>query len=149
MRGEESKQLIHITPDVSIDEEEIKVTFVRASGPGGQKVNKVATAAELRFDVGRSPSLPPRVKDRLIRLGGKRISEDGVLIIDARRFRTQRRNRTDAVDRLIALIRRAAVKPKPRRKTTPTAASRQRRLAEKRRRSLIKQKRRKVPNSEE
>ena len=140
--------MIRITPAISIDEEEIDLSFVRASGPGGQKVNKVATAVQLRYDVAASPGLPAAVRNRLIRLAGRRITEDGVLIIDAREHRTQQRNRAEAMDRLIALIRRAAVAPKRRRKTRPTAASRRKRLDEKRRRSQTKQSRR-PPDVEE
>jgi len=134
--------LIRITPAISIDEEEIGLSFVRASGPGGQKVNKVATAVQLRFDVAASPGLPGAVKTRLIRLAGRRVTDDGVLIIDAREHRTQQRNRAEAMDRLVRLIRRAAVPPKRRRKTRPTAASRRKRLDEKRRRSQTKHLRR-------
>ncbi len=134
--------MIRITPAISIDEEEIGLSFVRASGPGGQKVNKVATAVQLRFDVAASPGLPGAVKTRLIRLAGRRVTDDGVLIIDAREHRTQQRNRAEAMDRLVRLIRRAAVPPKRRRKTRPTAASRRKRLDEKRRRSQTKHLRR-------
>jgi len=130
--------MLRVTPDISIAEQEILVRFVRSSGPGGQNVNKVATAAELHFDVRGSLSLPGEVKDRLLRIAAGRITSQGVLILDARRFRSQRRNRDDAVERLLALIRQAAVRPKPRRKTAPTAASRQRRLDAKRRKSRIK-----------
>ena len=136
--------MIRITRAISIDEGEIEEHFVRASGPGGQKVNKVSTAVQLRFDVGRSPSLPAEVRDRLLRMGGRRITDDGVLIIDARRYRTQQRNRQDAMERLIALIRRAARRPKKRRKTKPTLASKKRRLDSKRRRSQTKDLRRPV-----
>lgn len=141
--------MIRITPTISIDERELQFEFIRASGPGGQKVNKVATAVQLRFDVTHSPSLPNDVRERLIRLAGKRVTEDGVLVIEARRYRTQDRNRKDAIDRLISLIRKAAVPPKPRRKTKPTLASKERRLEEKRRRSEIKRQRREIPSADE
>ncbi len=125
--------MIHITRTITIDESEIQEYFVRASGPGGQNVNKVATTVQLRFDVARSCSLPEEVRKRLISLAGNRITEDGILIIDARRFRTQGRNREDAIDRLVELIRNAAQRPKIRRKTRPTLASKIRRLESKRR----------------
>lgn len=141
--------MIRITPTISIDERELQLEFIRASGPGGQKVNKVATAVQLRFDVTHSPSLPNDVRERLIRLAGKRVTEDGVLVIEARRYRTQDRNRKDAIDRLISLIRKAAVPPKPRRRTKPTLASKERRLEEKRRRSEIKRQRREIPSADE
>jgi ribosome-associated protein len=130
--------MIRITPDISIREAELTLDFVRSSGPGGQNVNKVATAVQLRFDVFWSPSLPEDVRRRLVRMAGKRVSKEGVLRIDARRFRTQERNRQDAVDRLVEWIRRAAVKPKKRIKTRPTLGSRERRLEGKRRRSETK-----------
>ena len=136
--------MLKVTEAISIHEDEVHVKFVRASGPGGQHVNKVATAAQLRFDVVGSPSLPDEVKSRLIRLAGRRVTEDGVFILDARRYRTQERNRQDAVDRLLKWIHRAATPPKPRRATRPTAASRRRRLEGKRRRSVAKQHRRPV-----
>ena len=126
---------IRITSTIAIDESELQFEFLRASGPGGQKVNKVSTAVQLRFDVHNSPSLPDDVRNRLIRIGGRRVNEDGVMVITARRHRTQRANREDAVGRLAALIERAAKAPKPRRKTKPTVASQQRRLEEKRHRS--------------
>jgi ribosome-associated protein len=134
--------MIQITESIAIDEREIQEEFILASGPGGQHVNKAATAVKLRFDVVHSPSLPEDLKDRLIRLAGRRITEQGVIVIDARRFRSQERNRQDARERLAALIRKAAERPKPRRKTQPTAASKKRRLEDKRRRGDIKQIRR-------
>jgi ribosome-associated protein len=125
--------MIHITRTITIDESEIQEYFVHASGPGGQNVNKVATTVQLRFNVAKSRSLPEEVRKRLIWLAGNRITEDGILIIDARRFRTQGRNRKDANDRLVELIRNAAQRPKIRRKTRPTLSSKIRRLESKRR----------------
>jgi ribosome-associated protein len=130
--------MIPITPTIALDENEIQYEFVRASGPGGQNVNKVATAVQLRFDVANSPSLPADVRERLMRLVGKRLTDEGVVILEAQSHRTQERNRQDALDRLVDLIRRAAEKPKPRRQTQPTRASQQRRLESKRHRSAIK-----------
>ncbi|MBL7205839.1 MAG: aminoacyl-tRNA hydrolase [Desulfobacteraceae bacterium] len=124
--------MIYITRTIAIDEREIQQEFIRSSGPGGQNVNKVATAVQLRFDVRNSPSLPDDVRERLVRLAGRRFTEDGLLIIDARRFRKQERNRQDAIDRLVELIRKASEKPKLRRKTRPTLASKRRRLETKR-----------------
>ena len=129
---------IRITDDISLGDSEVEESFVRSSGPGGQNVNKLSTAVQLRFDVRRSPSLPNDVAIRLMRLAGRRITKDGVLVIVAQNHRTQERNRAEAMDRLIALIREAAVPPVPRRATRPTAASRQRRLEAKGRRSAVK-----------
>jgi ribosome-associated protein len=136
--------MIDITPTISIPEDELQFQFKLASGPGGQNVNKVATAAELRFDVARSPSLPEAVRARLLILAGSRVTQDGELLITARRFRSQERNRQDAIDRLIALIRKAAEPPKPRLKTRPSRAARERRLEEKRRLGEKKQTRRRA-----
>jgi ribosome-associated protein len=131
-------KMIRITGNVAIDESEISESFIRASGPGGQNVNKLATAVQLRFDVRHSPSLPDEVRARLERIAGRRLTRDGVLIITAQRYRTQERNRDDALARLIELIRAATMRPRPRRPTRPTFASKVRRLEGKRRRGGIK-----------
>ena len=130
--------MIRIDHRISIDERELEERFIRASGPGGQNVNKLATAVQLRFDVRHSPSLPAQVRTRLERLAGRRLTRDGVLVISAQRHRTQERNRQDALERLIALIQRAAVAPVPRRPTKPTAGARERRLQSKKHRGSIK-----------
>jgi len=130
--------MIEITDNLFIDERELHFDFIRASGPGGQNVNKVSTAVQLRFDVAHSQSLPEDVRQRLIKLAGKKVTDDGILIIEARRHRSQRQNREDAVQRLIALVRQAMVKPKPRKRKGPSQAMKRRRLEAKRRRSEIK-----------
>ena len=141
--------MIHITRTITIDESEIQLKFIRSPGPGGQNVNKVATSVQLRFDVVNSPSLPDDLRKRLIHLAGRRITEYGILIIEARRFRTQERNRQDAIDRLAELIRKAVEKPKHRRKTKPTFASKSRRLETKHRKGETKRTRRFVSGPDE
>jgi ribosome-associated protein len=141
--------VITVTPSVSIEESEIQETFIHASGPGGQNVNKVATGVQLRFDVRNSPSLSEDVRERLFRLAGKRINKNGMLVIEASRFRTQRENRQDALGRLVELIGRAARPPKKRIKTRPTVAAKRRRLESKRRRGEIKRLRRVRRNLED
>src|SRR4030095_7933741 len=121
--------MFEITPSIKIDERELEIDFIRASGPGGQNVNKVATAAQLRFDV-RASALPEEVKARLIHLAGKRITAEGVLLIEARRFRTQEQNREDAIRRFVELVRKSLVAPKARKKTKPTQGSKEERLKE-------------------
>ena len=140
--------MIPITPDISIDDSAIEERFIRASGPGGQNVNKVATAVQLRFDVANAATLPGDVRARLMRLAGRRMTTEGVIVIEARRYRTRERNRADALARLVALIRRAAEPPKPRRRTRPPRASKARRLETKRRRGTTKRTRAPVPESE-
>jgi ribosome-associated protein len=130
--------MIRVNAQIELDEREIQEDFVRASGPGGQNVNKVSTAVQLRFDVVRSPSLPDPVRTRLIALAGRRITQEGVLIIEADRYRSQRRNRDDALERLLELIREACEVEKPRRPTRPTLASKKRRLEGKQRRGETK-----------
>lgn len=134
--------MIEITPSIQIDEQEIEFAFIRSPGPGGQNVNKVSSAVQLRFNVRESPSLPEGVKQRLVRLAGKRMTSDGILIIEARQYRSQERNRQTAQERLIRLIQQVVEPPKPRHKTEPTHASIRRRLESKRKRSEIKHMRR-------
>ena len=137
--------MIQVSPGIAIDESEIHQEFIQATGPGGQNVNKVATAVRLRFDVAKSPSLPYGVRERLLSSSGRRITKEGVLIIYARRFRSQEANRQDAMERLVELVRRAAQKPQIRRRTKPTRTSKIRRLEAKRRRATTKLLRRTVP----
>jgi len=134
--------MIQVTDAIAIDEREFEERFIRASGPGGQNVNKVSTAVQLRFDARRSPSLPEPVRQRLTTLAGRRMTGDGVIVITAARFRSQLRNREDARERLVAMIRQAAEPPAPRHKTKPPRASKMRRQEAKRRRSTVKSLRR-------
>jgi ribosome-associated protein len=136
--------MIQITASLAFDEDEVSYTAIRASGPGGQNVNKVSSAIQLRFDARRSPSLPDEVATRAIRLAGSRATKDGVIIITAERFRDQPRNREDALARLVMLLQRAAERPKPRKATRPTAASREKRLTGKAKRGAVKAKRGRV-----
>jgi len=138
--------MIPVTANITLDESEIAESFVRASGPGGQNVNKVASAVQLRFDARHSPSLPPEVRTRLERLAGSRLTRDGIIVITAQRHRAQARNRQDARARLLDLIRRAARPPLKRRATKPTAAARERRIEGKKRRAGIKRLRRIKPS---
>ena len=137
--------MIDITPSLHIDESEFQLSFVRGSGPGGQNINKVATTVQLRFDIQNSPSLHDDVKQRLIRIGGSRVTAEGVLVIEAGRFRTQEQNREDAIQRLAALVRKALFVPKPRKPTRPSKAAKAARVDAKKKRGEIKRIRRSAP----
>lgn len=134
--------MIEVTPSLSLDENEIQLDFIRSSGPGGQNVNKVASGVQLRFDVRNSPSLAPDVKERLIKLAGSRVTEDGILIIEAKRYRTQEQNRFDATQRLITWVQKALEKPKVRKATRPTITAKAARVGDKKKRGEIKKTRR-------
>jgi ribosome-associated protein len=136
--------MISIIPNINIRLNELNFSFIRASGPGGQNVNKVATAVQLKFDVINSNNLPEAVKNKLIKIAGKKISTSGILIIEAKRFRTQEQNKNDAIERLIQLIKKAAIVDKPRKKTKPTSTSNVKRIESKKKRSTIKGNRRKI-----
>jgi len=140
-------KMIPVTTEIALNDDEIRFDFVKASGPGGQNVNKVATAVKLYFDIDSS-SLPDEVRKRLHIIGGRRVTGGGILVINARRYRTQERNRQNALDRLTALIKKALRKPKPRRRTKPTAASREKRLQKKKQRGEVKKMRRTVEPNE-
>jgi len=132
------EDMIYITENINISENELQEDFVRASGPGGQNVNKVSTAVQLRFDVVNSPSLPEDVKNRLIKLAGSKMTDEGILIIDSREYRTQNRNRAGALNRLVELVKKASEKPKRRIKTKPTKGAKEKRLQGKKQRSAVK-----------
>ncbi len=137
--------MIEVTPSVKIEESEIRLDFIRASGPGGQNVNKVASSVQLRFDVRNSPSLDPDVKVRLIKLAGSRMTDEGILIIEAKRYRTQEQNRFDAIQRVITLIQKALEKPKVRRATRPSLTAKAARVGDKKKHGEIKRTRRLIP----
>ena len=141
--------MLQITPSLSLDEKELTYEFIRPSGPGGQNVNKVATAVQLRFDMANSPSLPMDSKVRLVKLAGSRMTQAGVLVIEAKRYRTQEQNRFDAEQRLVMLIQKALVKPKKRYPTRPSLAARARRVEAKKRHGTIKRIRQTLPNHDE
>lgn len=134
--------MLEITPELFLDERELTFEFIRASGPGGQNVNKVASAVQLRFDAARTASLPEAVRARLMKLAGRRMTGDGVLVIEAKKYRSQEQNRFDAIQRFSELVRKASEKPKPRRKTRPTKAAKEERLKSKKQRGEVKKMRR-------
>ena len=140
--------MIEITRSIAIDPREISESFIRSPGPGGQNVNKVATAVQLRFDLRASPSLPEAVRARAARLAGRRLTKDGVVVITAARFRSQERNREDALARLVALLREAARRPTPRKATRPGTGAKRRRLDDKTRRGAVKKLRRTKPGED-
>jgi ribosome-associated protein len=138
--------MIELTPTLSLEEKELVFDFIRASGPGGQNVNKVSSAVQLRFDAANSPSLPAEVKERLTKLAGSRMTEDGILIIEAKRYRSQEKNRIDAVQRLVTLIQKAAEPPKKRKPTRPSVTARAARVGAKRQRGELKRTRKYNPD---
>jgi ribosome-associated protein len=142
--GVSEKTMIQITDSINLHENEIQLDFIKASGPGGQNVNKVSSAVQLRFDAAKSSALSEDIRNRLKQISGHRMTAEGILIIEARRYRSQDRNREDAIDRLVTLIRKAAETPRPRRRTRPSPAAKQKRLTAKRHRGEIKRRRRTV-----
>lgn len=140
--------MIQVTPHICIDESEFELEFIRSSGPGGQNVNKVSTAVQLKFNI-NSSTLNPKIRQRLIKLAGRKVTKDNIIVIEASAYRSQEKNRSDAISRLIALVQQAAVEPKPRRKTKPTLASKHKRIESKKRKGDKKKMRRSVPSSED
>ncbi|MBK7104179.1 MAG: aminoacyl-tRNA hydrolase [Ignavibacteriae bacterium] len=136
--------MLQITPNIKIKDEDLKFSFIRSSGPGGQNVNKVSTAVQLKFDVNSSEDLSEEIKLKLIKMGGKKISSKGILLIEAKRFRTQEKNKIDAIERLVAIIKKASIKEKSRNKTKPTKLSEEKRIESKKHKSQIKLQRKKI-----